>query len=125
MKKLLLSLVGFVFAMIGCDPTTSLQYEIKNETQSEIIVKIGDHKPVSILPGDKRMVYSDGMLGGSDPLSDIITAGLKVVINDKQMSEYFWQKEYWNVNRKGKHNYTCLLILTNDLMDTLSSEDLQ
>ncbi len=115
-----------VAALTGCDPTTSYDYEVKNETQSDVTFKIGHHEQVVIAPGDKKIVFLAGVLGGSQlPLELPIGRGAKVTINDKLISTDFWKTEYWAERRNDEHHYTFLLILTDELLESLLPEEEQ
>lgn len=118
-KFILFFAVAATLTMTGCDPSYFYYFDIKNDTQSELIVKIGNHESVTISPGNKKMVYSDSTLGAADPFRYITLYNLTVTINNESISNDFWLKEYWEEERNDTHHFTYTLIFNNDLLENL------
>ena len=127
MKKLILLFAVAVAAIItGCDPTTFFYYEIVNETQSSILVKIGEQEPVTIQSGGQTTIYNFSKLGewDTEPFrGDYITPYIREVeINGNPISDDFWRREYWTYKSESKHQWIYTLVLTNELIETLLSQ---
>jgi len=126
MKTLLyLFCAAAIIAMTtGCDPMFSYSFEIANDTQSEIIVKIGDSKQVAIHSGYKEVIYTDGHLGGvRDPIDFVASSKQPIIINDKLISsDDFWRKEYWEEGeKKGKLHFTYKMTLNDKMLERILS----
>jgi hypothetical protein len=128
MKKLLLFFAVAAATMMSCDPSTSIYYEIKNSTRTDLIVKIGDRPPTTIPAGEKEMVYSFNETGvwPDEPFKGDYNrpySSLEVTINGILTSKDFWLREYWDFTKTGKYHDTYTLIITDELIETLSEDN--
>ncbi len=126
MKKLFLFFaVAAVTMTIGCDPSISYYYKIKNDTPTEINVSIGGKVPVIISCGDTKLIFTEGKIGTGikDPLGHMASRKLTILINDELMSDNFWRHEYWEEeSQEDEHHFTYTMTLTDELFQSFISE---
>ncbi len=134
MKKLLLFCVATAaVVMTGCEGTCHIYYEINNETNSEIVVQIketGENSQIIIMPDSKQLIDSTGGLcdyGGLPEDGDYGWKGLVIsdatmVIGETNIPDKIWMREHWDFSKTAKYEGTYTLTVTDELIETLLSQ---
>ncbi len=127
MKKLIVFFTVAVAAtmLTGCEPFSTYYFKIKNDTAYDIIVEVDGRNPIIINPNDSKTVCElsgAGIPGDPYSLEDNM-ADYDVKINNILMSKSIWQRKYWEHQSNSKYHITYTLVVTEELLETLSSEN--
>lgn len=131
MKKSILFILFFAFALvlIGCKDKAHCvtnNYTITNKIESDIVVELtfGNREVKTIKSNDTQMFYTDircyeeGVAYSMVP--EILNAEMR--INGEIIPKYIWWIDYWNVDSDIENHLTYTLIVTDELLETLTSD---
>ncbi len=128
MKKLLmfLSLCGLVVGITGCDKSCTTEFKIKNQTESEIIIKMSENsKQMTIAPDQELTVNRQHELCGGEKPSDryyqypdVKMMYAEMRINGELVPDIIWKRKYWDFTSVvSRAIYT--LTVTDELLENI------
>ncbi len=132
-KPILFFTVATVVITTGCEYSCLTDFIIINQTTSTIDVN-GKYEQIKIAPNDNEVIYHWGDLCGdrgtlSDRYSEYpdtrIVYDWVLVINGESIPEEIWTRKYWNFSSVVVRKATYTLTVTDELIETLLSENNQ
>jgi hypothetical protein len=127
MRKTLIffTLLAVAFVATACDPTCHLYFHIENATDSDLAITVEGEGSITISPGDSKMIYNKSEMGdaGDYYRMDQNMSYLDVKINNMPMSNSIWKRMHWVYQSSDKYSDTYTLILTEELITILLSEN--
>ncbi len=134
MKRIILflPLSAFAITLTGCDPIGSYYWNIKNDTDSDLVVGIEGEVPGApekqfvIESGEIEMVYSDAIMGtrGEDRFeAGQIMCYSAVKINGRPVLNEIWRRSNWEFTRNEGFSSTYTLTVTEELLERLVNKE--
>lgn len=125
-KQLIFFALTFVLTacMPGADHHCAIDYEILNQTETEIAVRIGAIL-TNIKPGEKQTVYETGGLCGKEgSWGESYTEEeqidyVNVYIDGKAMPDAIWKRKYWEFTYDSRHKDVYTLTYSKELIDAV------
>ena len=134
MKKLLLFYIVAAAALAGCNTGNELvrvttDYKIINQIESDIVVELHSGKIMTINPGDTKVIYNEiysynpktsGPIKALEVVQELLQAEMR--IGGEAVPAPIWWSRYWIGEAHQDHFYTYTLTVTNELIETLLSQ---